>query len=151
MEISFIFIVSALLMGTSAYNPYDNMICLDCGDLCPVRRRGTSCRTAPKNIAAWKSRERGLARINTTHLVCVPDDLRLVEVDPAFCCIWAPEFGCRLVRSILDDHIQCRRCYNPKRKRRGYTLCPCKGYQGKACNGLLAFVIILPQMARLLS
>ncbi|BFF96277.1 uncharacterized protein DMAD_13512 [Drosophila madeirensis] len=104
---------------------------------------------ARKNIAAWKSRTEKVA-INTSHLMCVPNDLRLKEVDPAFCCLWAPEFGCRLVRSILDDHIHCRRCINPKRKRRGYTLCPCKGYHGRVCIGLVVIVVgvnIMRQMS----
>ncbi|XP_034125276.1 uncharacterized protein LOC117581914 [Drosophila guanche] len=141
---SFTFIICTILFGfvvAPKFNPYLDMVCVDCKEKCGVRSTGSSCLSLDRarTYAANMTR----ATMDHYHHLqkCIPREEYLIESKPDFCCTWSPQLGCQLIKRQSGTQRTCDSCKILTQDSPEIELCPCRAAHIKRGKGLLIIIM----------
>ncbi|BFF96276.1 uncharacterized protein DMAD_13511 [Drosophila madeirensis] len=141
---SFTFIILSSFFGfvvAPQFNPYLDLICVDCKENCGVRSTGSSCLSLDRS----RTYAANMTRVTMDHYhhlqKCIPRDEILIEPKPDFCCAWSPQLGCQMIKRQSGTQRTCDSCKLLTQDSPEIELCPCKAAHIKRGTGLLIIII----------
>ncbi|XP_022232707.1 uncharacterized protein LOC111081078 [Drosophila obscura] len=147
---TFILLIFAILLGSVVapeFNPFLELVCVDCKEDCGVRSTGSSCLSLDRSRTFSVANMTRYTMDHYNHLKkCIPRDEHLSEPKPDFCCAWSPELGCQMIKRLSGLQRTCDSCKELTQDSPEIELCPCKAAHAKLCTGLLIIAITVLQL-----